>query len=139
MAKPQSVRHPEIGLGVDVVDVARLRRVLRLRGPTLGGQVFTAGELGECHGSVPRLAARLAAKEATAKALGTGIGPVGWRDVEVRTGPSGAPHLTLAGAARALADARGLDRWAVSLSHDTTHALAVVVATPTARRIEQLP
>lgn len=131
MAKPQPERRLDVG--VDVVDVARLSRVVRLRGPVLCRRVFTPDELRDCHGSVRRLAARFAAKEATAKALGTGIGPIGWRDVEVCTGARGEPALALSGAARAAASERGLDRWAVSLSHDPTYAVAVVVATGTAR------
>lgn len=138
MAKPQSERRPDVGVGVDVVDVARLARVVALRGPALCRRVFTPDELRDCRGSVRRLAARFAAKEATAKALGTGIGAIGWRDVEIRSGARGAPELTLAGAAQSAATERGFDRWAVSLTHDATHAVAVVVATGT-RRIEPLP
>lgn len=131
MAKRQS--EGRLDVGVDVVDVARLSRVVALRGPELCRRVFTPDELRDCRGSVRRMAARFAAKEATAKALGTGIGLIGWRDVEVRRGVRGEPALTLRGPARAAAEDRGLDRWAVSLSHDTTHAVAVVVATGTAR------
>lgn len=132
MAKPQSER--PLDVGVDVVDVARLSRVVALRGPELCRRVFTPEELRDCHGSVRRLAARFAAKEATAKTLGTGIGPIGWRDVEVLTGVRGEPALALSGAARAAAKDRGLDHWAVSLSHDATYAVAVVVATGTGRK-----
>jgi holo-[acyl-carrier protein] synthase len=131
MAKPQS--EMRLDVGVDVVDVARLSRVVTLRGPELCRRVFTSAELRDCHGSVRRMAARFAAKEAAAKTLGTGIGPIGWRDIEVRTGARGEPALALSGAARAAAKDRGLDRWAVSLSHDATHAIAMVVATGTAR------
>lgn len=138
MAKPQSERRLDVDVGVDVVDVARLARVVALRGSDLYDRVFTADELADCRGSVRRLAARLAAKEAAAKALGTGIGPIGWRDVEVRTGGRGEPELSLSGAAQAAACDRGLDRWAVSLTHDPTQAVAVVVATGTSR-IETLP
>ncbi|WP_051480575.1 holo-ACP synthase [Cellulomonas sp. KRMCY2] len=74
-----------IAIGVDVVDVPRFARMVALRGPTLGGMVFTPRELETCRGSLPRLAVRFAAKEATAKALGLGIGPVAWREVETRT------------------------------------------------------
>lgn len=114
-------------VGVDVVDVARLARLLERRGSDLSDRVFTPAEVDGCAGDVRRLAARFAAKEATAKALGTGIGPVGWRDVEApRT--TGAPRLVLRGPARAAAEELGLDRWQLSLAHDTTHAVAVVVA-----------
>jgi len=68
MAKPQSERRLDgaVGVGVDVVDVARLARVVALRGTALVDRVFTVDELAECRGSVRRLAARLAAKEAAA-------------------------------------------------------------------------
>lgn len=114
-------------VGVDVVDVTRLARLLLRRGADLTDRVFTPAERDGCAGDVRRLAARLAAKEATAKALGTGIGPVGWRDVEAPP-TRGAPRLVLHGAARRAADEQGLDRWELSLAHDTTHAVAVVVA-----------
>ncbi len=114
-------------VGVDVVDVARLADLLDRRGADLTDRVFTPAERDGCAGDVRRLAARLAAKEAAAKALGTGIGEVGWRDVEAAP-TRGAPRLVLHGAARAAADRRGLDRWELSLAHDQTHAVAVVVA-----------
>jgi holo-[acyl-carrier protein] synthase len=143
MAKPQSgvgrsaplaaterVPTPAVSrVGVDLVDVARFSRLVTLRGAALCRRVFTRRELETCHGSVTRLAARFAAKEATAKALGTGIGPIAWRDVEIRTTGRGETELILAGAARVAARKRGLDAWAVSLSHDATHAIALVVAT----------
>ncbi len=117
-----------IAVGVDVVDVPRFARMVALHGPSLSGLVFSAPELATCRGSPSRLAARFAAKEAVAKALGTGIGGIGWRDVEVRTGASGAPELALSGNARTLARAQGLGAWSLSLSHDAGCAVAVVVA-----------
>ena len=126
---PQPPDEPPLAVGVDVVDVDRFARVLAQRGSALTERVFTADERAACAGDVRRLAARLAAKESAAKALGLGIGPVAWHDVEVRAGPRGRPELALAGAALEAACAQGLGRWAVSLSHDTTHATAVVVAT----------
>ncbi|MDO8121237.1 holo-ACP synthase [Isoptericola sp. b490] len=116
-----------LAVGVDVVDVGRLARVLARRGAALTERVFTPAEREGCGGDVRRLAARFAAKEAAAKALGTGIGPVAWRDVEAAP-TRGAPHLVLRGAARTIALERGLDRWELSLAHDPTHAVAVVVA-----------
>lgn len=129
MPKPTSgARSRPLGVGVDVVDVPRFSRVVDLRGAALCDRVFTARELETCGGSLPRLAARFAAKEAAAKALGLGIGQIAWRDVEVRTGARGEPHLALGGAARDAASDQGLERWAVSLSHDATRAVALVVA-----------
>jgi holo-[acyl-carrier protein] synthase len=113
--------------GVDVVDVRRFARLLDLRGALLTDRVFTPTELAACGGDPARLAARFAAKEAVAKALGAGIGPVAWRDVEVRAGPDGAPRLVLTGGAARLARHRGLRRWSVSLAHDGGAAVGVVV------------
>ncbi len=90
---------------------------------------FTAGERADCEDMPHRLAARLAAKEAVAKALGTGIGPVSWRDIEVRcNNPQNRPTLFLYGPAAQVAEAMGLSNWDVSLTHTERYAAAVVVA-----------
>ncbi len=90
---------------------------------------FTAAERSECGGSGARLAARWAAKEAAAKALGTGIGPIGWHELEICCSENGAPTLRLYGAAADRARVLGLTAWSVSLSHTAQHAVAVVAAT----------
>ena len=128
MRRSSSGARSPLGVGVDVVDVPRFSRVVALRGAALCERVFTPGEIQTCGGSLPRLAARFAAKEAAAKALGVGIGQIAWQDVEVRTGARGEPHLALGGAARDVASDQGLEHWAVSLSHDATRAVALVVA-----------
>lgn len=90
---------------------------------------FTPGERADCGDQAFRLAARIAAKEAAAKALGTGIGAVQWVEIEIRVNtPHRRPTLTLHGAAAALAAELGLSQWDVSLSHTQAHALALVVA-----------
>lgn len=118
-----------VGVGVDVVDVARLGRALA-RTPRLGIRLFTDHErdAGPGHArSLPSLAARFAAKEAVAKALGA-PGGLRWRDAEVVTGERGRPHLVLHGAVAEEADAQGIRTWHLSLSHDGGVATAVVVA-----------
>jgi holo-[acyl-carrier protein] synthase len=123
------------GVGVDAVDVERFRKVLERR-PKLAERVFTEGELADAArkgDGAERLAARFAAKEATMKALGQGIGAFALREVEVvRAGGSGAgrgaPVLRLAGAADRLATERAVARWHVSLTHTAQVAMAVVVA-----------
>ncbi len=130
---PDAPARGRMAVGVDVVDVPRFARLVALRGQTMADRVFSPAELETCRGSPQRLAARFAAKEAGVKALGLGIGPLAWRDVEVRTGARGAPELVLHGAARVAARAQGLDSWAVSLSHDATRAVAFVVATEARR------
>ena len=78
---------------------------------------------------MPRLAVRFGAKEAVMKALGVGLGSFAFRDVEVaRDDDSGAPSLALHGAAAALAEARGVRAWQVSLTHTDSTAMAVVLA-----------
>ena len=118
------------GVGVDAVDVERLRHALERR-PGLATRLFTDGERAYAARAAdpgPRLAARFAAKEAVAKALGVGIGAVSWREVEVRRSDAGAPMIALAGRAAALAAAQGVGRWHLSLSHTDTLALATVIA-----------
>ena len=119
-----------IGLGVDAVEVDRFRRVLQ-RTPGLARRLFTDAEraYGERFSDpAPRLAARFAAKEATMKALGVGLGAFGFRDVEVRREPGGAPFLELTGRAAELAGARGVSSFRVSLTHTDHLAQAVVAA-----------
>jgi holo-[acyl-carrier protein] synthase len=122
------------GVGIDAVDIDRLRLALTRR-PALAERLFTDAERAYAArlGADPaqRLAARFAAKEATMKAFGSGMGAFAWRDVEVvsegGSGP-GAPALRLHGRAAELAAARGIDRWHVSLTHTDAMALAMVVA-----------
>lgn len=119
---------PGVRTGVDLVDVARLERLLARRGPAVVATLLTDAERADCEADVRRVANRLAAKEATAKALGTGIGAVGWHDVEIVTGPCGRPDLRLHGPAAARARRLGLTSWSLSLTDDGGRALAAVVA-----------
>jgi holo-[acyl-carrier protein] synthase len=89
--------------------------------------VYTERELTYCHGRVSSLAARWAAKEATAKALGTGIGDVSWQEIEIISQANQQPAIQLHGAAAALAEQLGLSGFAVSLSHTKDYAVAFVV------------
>lgn len=117
-----------LAVGVDLVEVARVRGAWERHGERFLARVFTVGERADCGGRIASLAARFAAKEAAAKALGTGIGAVGWRDIEVRTEGGGRPTLILHAAAAAAARTLGLPEWHVSLSHTHTLAIAYVVA-----------
>jgi holo-[acyl-carrier protein] synthase len=121
---------PVIGVGLDAVDLDRFRRVLARR-PALLERVFTAAERADVArraDPVPGLAARFAAKEATMKALGVGLGGFPLVDVEVVRGAHGAPQLRATGRAAALADSLGVTVWHVSLTHSGVIAGAVVVA-----------
>jgi holo-[acyl-carrier protein] synthase len=90
---------------------------------------FTAGERQDCEDQPHRLAARLAAKEAVAKALGTGIGDVRWIEIEIRcNNERHRPTLHLHGSAATLAQHMGLTQWDISLTHTKDYAAAVAVA-----------
>jgi holo-[acyl-carrier protein] synthase len=117
-------------VGVDVVDLGSFRARLARR-PSLLERVFTSGERRDCldrSDPVPGLAARFAAKEAAMKALGCGLGAVGLRELEVRRSASGEPVLELSGRAARRAAELALEHLAVSMSHDRTTAVAVVLA-----------
>ena len=113
-----------VGVGIDVVQVARLERALA-RTPRLGERLFTDAERSQPR--VESLAARFAAKEAVAKALGA-PGGLRWRDAEVVSDPSGRPRLVLHGGVADEASAQGITTWHLSMSHDAGVATAVVVA-----------
>lgn len=117
-----------LAAGVDLVEVRRVAALMARYGERFTGRVFTAAELADCAGRAESLAARWAAKEAVAKALGTGIGAVAFQEIEVTRGPVGQPELRLHGCAASLAARLGLTRWALSLAHDGGLALAFVVA-----------
>ena len=122
--------------GVDLVEVARIERVLHAHPSRFPRRVFTDVERADAEAAGPRraerYAVRFAAKEAVMKALGTGWGQgVGWRDIEVRRTASGEPTLHLRGAAEATARARGITDWRLSLSHVREIALASVIAAGT--------
>ncbi len=114
-----------LGVGVDVVPIARLGAALERR-PRLAERVFTARERAEAP-RLASLAARFAAKEALAKALGAPPG-LHWHDAEVVSGPDGRPGLEVRGTVAGAAARVGVRRWHVSLSHDGGMAVAVVVA-----------
>jgi holo-[acyl-carrier protein] synthase len=118
-----------VGVGIDVAEIARFEAALA-RTPGMAERLFTPAELCLPSGA-PRglasLAARFAAKEALAKALGAPAG-LQWLDAEVTTTPSGQPLLTVTGTVAARAAALGVTSWHVSLSHDAGIASAVVIA-----------
>lgn len=116
-------------IGVDMVEVARIQESMDRYGERFYARFFTPTEREQARDIPSRLAARFAAKEAVSKALGTGIGPVSWVEIEVRLDEIGRPHLALHGAAARLADELELHSWQVSLSHTQEHAIAFVVAT----------
>jgi holo-[acyl-carrier protein] synthase len=117
-----------VRVGVDLIERARLLRTYARFGDRFLRRVFTERELEQAGGRIERLAGRFAAKEACAKALGTGIGAVAWREIEIVRLAGGKPSVQLHGGAAALAAHLGLMAFDVSLSDTHDHALAVVVA-----------
>ncbi len=113
--------------GIDLIEIERVRAAIERHGDKFIARIFTEYEQKECKGRIPSLAARFAAKEAVAKALGTGIGDVSWLDIEIRGDENNAPRLYLSGMAETKAKEKGLTDWSVSLSHTETHATALVV------------
>ncbi len=121
-----------IGIGFDLVEIARLRSLVDRKGERALRRLFTASELAYASSrqdSIPHLAARVAAKEATFKALSTldGARSIGWREMEVVSGADGRPTITLHGSAAAIAASAGITRVWVSLSHTELVAGATVV------------
>jgi holo-[acyl-carrier protein] synthase len=114
--------------GVDLIEVDRIDRAILRHGKRFFDRFYTSQELIDAQGNTPALAARFAAKEAVAKALGTGIGEVGWKEIEIVNGPKRQPLLRLHGRAHQLAETLGLTSWSISLSHTHEHAVALVFA-----------
>jgi len=118
-----------VGIGLDIASVQRVRAVIARHGERFVSRILTAAErepIAARLDPTESIAARFAAKEALIKALG---GPLGltYHDIQVLREPSGAPRIQLSGAARQLADARGVGAVFVSLTHDGPVAAAVVI------------
>lgn len=123
-----NVRRPAlaVGVGIDLVEVERIHSLLEKNGDRFKHRVFTEGEIQYCDScaeSAMHYAARFAAKEAVAKALGTGFAEgVGWADIEVLRGGNGAPTVVLHGGAARVAAQAGVTRVLLSLTHTRTTA-----------------
>jgi holo-[acyl-carrier protein] synthase len=117
------------GIGIDVIEVSRVRAVVERHGERFLRRMYTPLEIERIHGNRDQyLASRFAAKEAALKALGTGWGRgIRWIDVEVDNMPSGRPILTLRGRAGERADSLGVENLHLSITHTADHAAAQVV------------
>jgi len=119
-----------LGIGVDMVETARIDHSLERFGERFLHRVFTAGEIAYCQSMkfpARHLAARFAAKEAVSKAFGTGIGKaMGWKDIDVHRKESGEPFVVLEGGAKQLAAERNVNAVWISLSHTDHHAVAMI-------------
>ena len=114
--------------GVDLIEIARIDEVVARHGKQYLERVYTPAELEYCGKRAESLAGRFAAKEAVAKALGTGIGDVSWKEIEILGDEQNAPTLTLHGMAANKAKELGLTTWSVSISHSQSHSVAFAVA-----------
>lgn len=117
-----------IKCGVDLVRVARLAEVNTAIRARFIRRVYTQAEQQQARDDNQTLAALFACKEAASKALGTGIGKVGWQDFEILHMESGEPIISLGGLAKTIAERKGLTDWAVSITHENGLAVAMVVA-----------
>jgi holo-[acyl-carrier protein] synthase len=122
-----------IGLGTDLIEIERIAHSVERFGEAFLQRIFTPGEIAYCQrkkkNAAESLAARFAAKEAGAKALGTGISRgVSWLEFEVRRLPGQRPELHLSGRAEEVAKALGIRRLSLSLAHSRGLSIAVVIA-----------
>ena len=121
-----------VGTGVDLIEVDRIASSIARYGSRFLERIYTPAEIAYCqrkrHNAAESFAARFAAKEAGAKALGTGMGfGVTWQEIVVERRPSGQPVLALSGRAAARARALGVTGSQLSLTHTATQAIAFVV------------
>ena len=121
----------QVGLGVDIVSIERMRKILK-RTPSFSRRVFSEAERAYCDAKAQpevHYATRFAAKEAVVKALGTGFSEgIGVRDIEVRRTSKGRPYVVLIGRARQVARDQGVDEIPISLSFTHTDAVACAMA-----------
>lgn len=117
------------GIGVDVVELARITDVVE-KHPNFGMRLFTEKERArafEPQRDIAAIAARFAVKEAVSKALGTGIGSIGWKEIETTSAGSGAPVVTLYGNAAKRAELMGVTQIHASISHERSVAVAMII------------
>jgi holo-[acyl-carrier protein] synthase len=123
---------PILGHGIDIVETARVKRLVDEHGERFLERIFTPAENAYCAGNPKRyyehLAGRFAAKEAVLKVLGTGWrGGIAWTDIEVTKEASGQPRIQLTGECERIARNLGISRWHLSISHIETHATASAI------------
>lgn len=113
--------------GVDLIELDRIEGAVSRFGMRFLRRIYTQEELDECRGQTASLAGRFAAKEATSKALGTGMRSLDWREIEVLTDRRGKPKVMLRGRAERLAGDLGIADLEISISHSRRDAIAVAV------------
>ncbi|GAC1652756.1 MAG: hypothetical protein NVS4B12_24310 [Ktedonobacteraceae bacterium] len=133
---PTSLHVPQgvnIAIGVDIIEVDRVRKVFEQYGERFLQRVFTESEVRQCRGRAEKLAGRFAAKEAISKALGTGIHGVAWREMEVVQLRSGRPSVRLHGNAKSRAEQLSLSAFDVSIADLAHLSIAIAIAVQTDR------
>ena len=115
--------------GIDLVEISRFRQLNPAICEKFFERVFTEDELGYINGSFQRAAGMFAAKEAIAKALGCGIGPVSWQEIQIMHNSDKQPGVVLRGNAEEKARSLNIEQWSISITHtkDTAAAIAVAV------------
>lgn len=120
-----------IGVGIDIIEVARIRSAYQRFGERFTARILLAEETAYClahRDPAPYLTARFAAKEAVAKAFGTGIGAqLGWQDIQVGRDTTGRPYIILHGEGLAMFQKVHATQISLSLSHTGSHATAVAI------------
>tara|TARA_B100000405_G_scaffold302780_1_gene267037 strand:+ start:2956 stop:3330 length:375 start_codon:yes stop_codon:yes gene_type:complete len=119
---------PIICTGIDIIEIDRIQNVLSRYGNRFLNKIFTPDEIQYCRGRSPNLAGRFAAKEATMKALKTGVRGVSWKDIEVIRASNGAPSIKLYNRALARSESLGVSSLSISFSHSRDYAVASVIA-----------
>jgi len=119
-------------LGIDIIKVARIRDTLDRFGARFSRRVLTPNEQRYVRDRPETFAGRWAAKEAVSKVLGLGVRGIGWRDIEVERLPTGQPAVRLHGRAAERAEQLGMDRIALSITHESDYAVAIAFGVRTA-------
>ena len=119
---------PTVAVGIDVVETKRVFKLVERWGERFLNRFMTPLEQRQCGGKPERMAVLIAAKEATSKALGTGLRGVGWKEMEIVHATSGKPSIRLHGRAATIAEGLGWASTSVSLTHGAGVSVAVVVA-----------
>ncbi len=125
---PQGVN---IAVGIDIIEVERIRKVYEKHGERFLARVFTQNEVQQCRGKIIRLAGRFAAKEAISKALGTGMRGVNWREMEIVQLRSGRPSVRLHGFAKQRSIQLGLSAFDVSIADLAQLSIAIAIGVQT--------
>ena len=125
MSTPVSVPQGTTELGIDIIKVARIRDTLARFGPRFSERVLTPSERRYVRDRPETFAGRWAAKEAVSKVLGLGVRGIGWKEIEVERLPTGQPAVRLHGRAARRAEQLGMQRIALSISHESDYAVAI--------------